>query len=423
MSDHPNSTMSVSRGSFAFAIGALFFGYAFIQRVAPSVMTTELMSEFDVGGAALGSLSAWYFYAYASIQLPVGVLTDRFGPRKLMSIAALVCCVSSFSFALSESLLVASISRAMIGASVAFCFVGTLTVATYVFLPKRFAMLAGLLQAVGMMGAILGQAPLRLFIESYGWRHANYTLAVVAIVLAVLCFFIIPKRTVEQKKTGDVEQKIWSNFKSIISNRQSWYCAFIGFGMSSIMLAFAGLWAVPWFTTIHGFSSTQAATVASMLFFGWAFSSPFTGWLSDYLGRRKPILYFGVTGNLLFFSITLFSPVSTPFMFSVLLFLIGLSGAAMTVGFSCIRELNPQQADATALGFMNMSVVGSGAFMQPLVGWLLDFHWSGSVIGGARIYSADAYQSAFVCLIVVNIISILCIYTIKETYCRPIQIN
>ena len=135
------STVTPRRAKIAFALGTLFFGYAFIQRVSPSVMTSELMRDFSVGGAALGSLSAFYFYAYASIQLPVGMLTDRYGPRKLMSFAAGFCALASLGFALSDSLLTASIGRALIGGTVAFGFVGTLAIAGYWFKPAQYAML------------------------------------------------------------------------------------------------------------------------------------------------------------------------------------------------------------------------------------------------------------------------------------------
>lgn len=138
-------TVSRRQAIVAFSLGTIFFGYAFVQRVSPSVMTSELMRDFAVGGAALGSLSAFYFYAYASIQLPVGMLTDHFGPRKLMSFAAALCALASIGFAFSDSLLTASIGRALIGGTVAFGFVGTLAIAGYWFKPGQYAMLAGLL--------------------------------------------------------------------------------------------------------------------------------------------------------------------------------------------------------------------------------------------------------------------------------------
>ena len=112
------------RALAAFLIGCAFFIYAFIHRVAPSVMTEDLMRDFAVGGSALGVLSAMYFYAYVALQIPVGVLIDRFGPRRLMSGALLVCACASLSMASSDTLLTASISRLLIGGSVAFAFVG-----------------------------------------------------------------------------------------------------------------------------------------------------------------------------------------------------------------------------------------------------------------------------------------------------------
>ena len=114
------SSVSQKRAVIAFALGTAFFCYAFIQRVAPSVMTSELMREFAVGAAALGSLSAFYFYTYAGIKPPCGMLTDKFGPRKLMAGAALLCAGATLLFAWSDSLTAASLARALIGGTVAF---------------------------------------------------------------------------------------------------------------------------------------------------------------------------------------------------------------------------------------------------------------------------------------------------------------
>ena len=195
MSSTDAPPVSRRQAIIAFTLGTLFFSYAFVQRVSPSVMTSELMSEFAVGGAALGSLSAFYFYAYASIQLPVGILTDHFGPRKLMSFAAALCALASVGLALSDSVLTASIGRALIGGTVAFGFVGTMAIAGYWFKPSQYALLAGLLQTMGMSGGIFGQAPLRQMVEATGWRGTINILALVALILALLLFFLVPQRS------------------------------------------------------------------------------------------------------------------------------------------------------------------------------------------------------------------------------------
>ena len=419
MPDPQAAAVSRSQATIAFALGTLFFGYAFVQRVSPSVMTDELMREFAVGGAALGSLSAFYFYTYASIQLPVGMLTDRYGPRKLMSFTAALCALASIGFAFSDSVLTASIGRALIGGTVAFAFVGTLAIAGYWFKPAQYAMLAGLLQTMGMSGGIFGQAPLRQLVESIGWRDSMNVLALVALVLAVSIFFLVPKRSSEQRHIGP-RSGIMRGLRAVTMNPQTWVCSVIGFGMASTMLAFGGLWGVPWLNQVLGYTTTEAAGITSMLFVGWAIFSPFWGWLSDRIGRRNIIQQTGsgiVLGTL---SIVIYAtPDNTPLLM-MLIFVIGTGGSAMTVCFGSVRELNDINYSSTSLGLMNMCIVGSGAVMQPLIGWLLDLGWSGELVNGARVYSSAAYTDAFFSLLALNLAALVAGLFLRETRCRQL---
>ncbi len=411
------SAVTPRRAITAFVLGTLFFGYAFVQRVSPSVMTNELMRDFAVGGAALGSLSAFYFYAYASIQLPVGMLTDHFGPRKLMSFAAGLCAFASLGFGLSDSVLTASIGRALIGGTVAFAFVGTLAIAGYWFKPAQYAMLAGLLQTVGMSGAIFGQAPLRQVVESIGWRGTMNALGAIAILLSLLLFFLVPHRSREQRKEGP-GVGIVTGLKSVASNSQTWLCALIGFGMAATMLGFGGLWGVPWLTNVYGYSTVEAAGIVSMLFAGWAIFSPLAGWASDRMGRRNPIMTVGSIIALVAFSMVIFRTPENTGLLMALIFLTGVGGCAMTAGFSSVKELNNLEYSSTALGLMNMFIVGSGAVMQPLIGWLLDMNWSGTMIDGARVYNENAYILAFSSLLVVNAAAFIGTMILHETRCK-----
>ena len=413
---------SVSRRQaiVAFSLGTLFFGYAFVQRVSPSVMTSELMRDFAVGGAALGSLSAFYFYAYASIQLPVGMLTDHFGPRKLMSFAAALCALASIGFAFSDSLLTASVGRALIGGTVAFGFVGTLAIAGYWFKPAQYAMLAGLLQTVGMSGAIFGQAPLRQMVESLGWRGAILVLALVALIIALLLFWLVPLRSSEQKQHR-AQHGVLQGLKAVTTNPQSWLCSLIGFGMAATMLAFGGLWGVPWLNNVHGFTITEAAAVTSMLFVGWAIFSPVCGWASDRMGRRNIILLVGSITALATLAILVFyTPKNTPLLMT-LIFSLGAAGSAMTVCFGSVKELNDANYSSTSLGLMNMCIVGSGAVMQPLIGVLLDLNWSGEMTAGARVYSTSDYRLAFSSLLLVNLAALIATLFLRETHCRQVR--
>ena len=427
--------VSYSAAVIAFALGALFFGYAFIQRVSPSVMTVELMREFSVGATALGSLSAFYFYTYAAIQLPVGMLTDRFGPRKLMSAAAGLCAFATIGFALSDSIVTASIGRALIGGTVAFAFVGTLSIAGYWFKTSRYTLLAGLLQSVGMCGAIFGQAPLRHLVESLGWRGTMTLLAGVAVLLSILLFVLVPRRTSDQAtptgktclsqtssttanlaKARSSQVKLLDGLKLVLNNLQTWICAIIGFGLAAIMLGFGALWSVPWLTTVHGYSTVQAGGIASMMFVGWAIFSPIVGWLSDKIGRRNPLMMLGASLSLLSFAVLIFYTPNATSMIMCLVFLAGAGGCTMTAGFSSVRELNLPHFSSTALGLMNMFIVGAGAVVQPLIGWLLDENWDGRIVEGARVYSEQAFTIAFTSLLVVTSFAFIGTFFLQETY-------
>ncbi len=419
MSKSENALVTSRQAIVAFALGTLFFGYAFVQRVSPSVMTNELMSDFAVGGAALGSLSAFYFYAYASIQLPVGMLTDHFGPRKLMSFAAALCALASIGLALSDSLLTASIGRAFIGGTVAFGFVGTLAIAGYWFKPSQYALLAGLVQTVGMGGAIFGQAPLRQLVESIGWRDTINLLALVALLLAILLFKLVPMRSSEQKQRAP-GVSILQGLKAVTTNPQTWVCSLIGFGMAATMLAFGGLWGVPWLNSVLAYSTTEAAGITSMIFVGWAIFSPLAGWASDRMSRRNLILRLGALGALLATTcLVYFTPDSTIALMA-LIFIIGACGSSMTVCFGSVKELNDINYASTSLGLMNMCIVGAGAVMQPLIGWLLDSNWDGTMQAGARIYSADNYSTAFLSLLVVNAAALVGAMLLRETRCQQL---
>lgn len=419
MPDPDVSTVSRRQAIIAFALGTLFFGYAFVQRVSPSVMTNELMSDFAVGGAALGSLSAFYFYAYASIQLPVGMLTDHFGPRKLMSFAAALCALASVGFALSDSVFTASLGRALIGVTVAFGFVGTLAIAGYWFKPAQYALLAGLLQTVGMSGAIFGQAPLRQMVESIGWRGTILVLALVALALALLLFYLVPLRSSEQKQQGR-GPGILKGLHAVTTNPQTWICSIIGFGMAATMLAFGGLWGVPWLVSVQGYTTTEAAAVTSMIFVGWAIFSPLAGWASDRMGRRNVILLAGSMIALIALAILVYyTPEKTPLLM-MLIFIVGAGGSAMTVCFGSVRELNDINYSSTSLGLMNMCIVGAGAVMQPLIGWLLDQNWSGEMIDGARVYATGNYSRAFTSLLILNLTAFIAGLFLRETHCRQL---
>lgn len=404
----------------AFLLGCGCFAYAFLQRVAPSVMTEELMRAFAVGAGALGSLSAFYFYAYAGIQMPIGVLMDRYGPRRMLSGALLACLLGSVIFASAETLGIASLGRAMIGAATAFAYVGTMTIAATWFPARRFSLLVGVLQSVGMAGAIAGQAPLSLLVEASGWRETLIGLGIAGAALAVVIFLVVQEIPESQRAARKASGTGRAAFADVLRRRDSWACAMLGFTLTAPMLSFAGLWSVPWLMQTHGYSKPDAAATASLVFVGWMAVGPVIGWLTDRIGRRKPLIYFGLIVGAGSLAALLFVPDLPTAAIPVLFVINGIGGCTMILTFTCVRETNRPSRAGAGLGFVNMCVVGSGAVFQPLVGVLLDLRWDGALVDGARVYDAEAYAFAFSTLLVSYAMGLIACWVLRETHCRQL---
>ena len=394
--------------------GALFFFYAWVVRVAPSVMIEELMRDFAVGAAAIGNLSAFYFYGYAGMQVPIGMMMDRFGPRRLMTAAAGVCALGCILFAVSTAFWGVAAGRFLIGASAAFSLVGAMAVAGLWFPARRFALLSGLAMMMGMAGGVFGQAPLRLVVEQYDWRTAMLMTAAGGLAIAVAAWATVRDR---RRGSGGVRQ-VFGGLGRVMRNPQTWLIAVAGLGTTGPLLGFAGLWGVPYLEATQGLDRTAAAAVTSTLFIGWGVGAPLFGWLSDRIGQRGQPFIGGVLLCTAAMAALVYLPGMPLYVITILCFLCGFGGSSQIVGFAAAREHNAAALSGTAIGFVNGMVTGAGALYQPLLGWLLDLAWTGQMASGARIYDPAAYRFAFSVLVAGAVIGLVCTLAIRETHCQ-----
>lgn len=399
-----------------WATGALFFFYAWVLRVSPSVMIDELMRDFDVSSTLLGNLSAFYFYGYAGMQIPVGLMLDRFGPRRLMTLAALVCAAGCVVCAVSTSFWAVSAGRFLIGASAAFSLVGSMAVAGQWFPAHRFALLSGLATFMGMAGGVLGQAPVRLGVEAFGWRHVMLAFAGGGVLIAVAAWTTVRDR---QQGSGG-QHHILRGLVQVARQPQTWLISVVGLGAGAPLLGFAALWGVPYLGVTHGLDKTTAAAVTSMMFVGWGLAAPVNGWLSDRLGSRKKPLIAGLLISAICISTIVYVPGLPVPVIAGLCLLSGIGGSVQTIGFAAAREHNPVQLSGTTIGFVNCLMTGSGALFQTLIGWLLDLVWDGQLVAGARFYDAAAYRVALSAIVAGPIVGFLCALAIRETQCKQV---
>ncbi len=174
-----------------WALGAIFYLLGFFQRVAPAVMTQELMRDFQISAAALGNLSAFYFYSYVAMQIPTGIIADTWGPRRLLSTGSLVAGLGTIMFALAPSLVWANIGRLLIGGSVAVAFVGLLKLVSNWFPPRHFATVTGMALFFGIVGAVSAGPPLRLLMVIFSWRSIMLCTALITLGIGALIWSFV----------------------------------------------------------------------------------------------------------------------------------------------------------------------------------------------------------------------------------------
>ena len=398
-------------------ISAGFLFYKYLIQVSPSVMTHDLMRAFQVNGAGLGNLSAFYFYAYLLMQIPVGVMIDKYSPRLLTTLAIFVCGLATFAFSHTHTLWLACLSRALMGAGSAFAAVSCFKLAAVWFTPKRFAFVSGLFMTAAMLGAVGGQMPLSLLVQYKGWRNALEIVGMIGMLLSVIYYLVLRDKPQAIDSIDKPKEKTITLLRRIMFNKQTWVLSlYSGLAFAPVSV-FGGLWGVPFLETAYQLSRTDAAFAISCIFVGFAAGAPFWGWFSDYVRRRKPVLFSGTFAALMCLLVVLYSPYLSLSMLIILLFLFGFGASGFFTSFAMIREIFPLTLAATVLGIMNAFNSVFEALFEPLIGMILDCVWDGVMVNQIPQFSVFGYHVALLLLPVSLVLSLMTLFLIDETFC------
>lgn len=420
---------------FICGLGALFYAYEYFLRILPSVMEVPLRSHFNLSATGFGFLAAFYYYAYVPMQLPVGILMDRFGPRRLLTIACLICVAGSFLFANTDAFNIAALARFAVGFGSAFGFVGVLKLAT-IWLPEdKMALAAGTAAALGTISGLIGDNLLGGMVHSAGWRSTVESSAVVGIVIAVVIWFGVRDKGHHQRHTGTINtfKRSLLDLFIILRNPQIWINGLYGCLVYLPTTVFAELWGIPYLTHAQGLSHSGAEFCNSMLFLGFTIGAPLNGFISDKIKRRKLPMFIGAMGASTIMSIVIFVPALTSSTLNVLMVMLGLFYSTQSIVFAVGRELSPKEAGGTAIAATNMLVMLAAMFLQPFVGKLLDwsheYHTAGTIIPVVEeaiegvipqmhelVYSAADYQLALSIIPIGIIIAAILTFFLRETY-------
>lgn len=404
-------------------LASAFYMYEFSLQVSLGVMTNELMHDLSLNAASLGLVSAFYYYAYTPMQVPAGLLHDRFGPKRVITIAILICALGAFCFSFSNNIVNASAGRFLMGIGSAFSFSGALMLIARWFPPTYFAVLSGIVQLMSSLGAIGGELPLAVAIHHWGWRHSMAYLALIGVGLAILVWFIVKDSPEENPLPQTIHhthrENMPNKFKFVFGRASTWWIAGYSFLIWAPIATFAGLWGIPFLVSAYHLTTMSASMAIAAIWIGVGLGSPLSGWISEYLQRRCIVLAFsGILGIISSLTI-IYCSVSLSELY-IALFIFGLAGGGQSLAFCVVRDNSHSRSIGAAIGLNNMATVAGGAIVQPLVGYLLYINWDGTyTTHHLPFYSVHDYHIGLfmipLCYILSTIVS--CLF-IKETYCQ-----
>lgn len=402
----------------------LFFAYQFIMRLTPGLLMPELMQKFSVDATDYGFFAAIYYFAYSGMQIPIALLLDRFGPRVVVASSILACSIGTFLLAYTDCWNLALFSRFLIGAGSAAGFLGVSKVVASRFPEKLYTKMIGFTFTFGLLGAVYGGKPVGSLIAHFGWVEVLAIVGLLGLGIFLLVALLVrgssssvkiryPNQ--DQIDFGVQETSILHDLKTVVCNRSLLLIALANFLMVGALEGFADVWGVPFLSTTHNMLKEEAAQVVSFIFVGMLFGGPILAYAADKLRCNYRVASLaGFCMGLIFIVLLMFHTNLELSALYVLLFLTGIFCCYQVLIFSMGVSLVPKQLASLAVAFLNCINMLGGSFFHSLIGYGMDFFWTGSMKNGIRVYDSHAFTYALSPIAITAILGALLLLIAKQ---------
>jgi MFS family permease len=392
----------------AWLVTAIYYFYQYVLRSAPAVMMPQLSSGFGITATAVAGMVGLFYYGYSPFSLVAGVAMDRLGPRRAVPIGAALVGVGALLFASGNASL-AGAGRFMQGAGGVFALVGAIYIATTYFPASLAATLIGVTQMFGMAGGSAGQFVVGPMIGGgFPWRRFWAGMGIGGMVIAVLLFFLIPKGEQKQQNPAWVKEAAGA-MVLVFRNPQSILCGVISGLLFIPTTIFDMVWGVRYLQEAHGIDYGMAVMRSATVPFGWIIGCPLMGFVSDRIGRRRPVILAGGLGLLACLAWILFGRpgVLPPYVVGLMA---GIASGAAMLPYTVIKEANPAHVSGTATGVVNFLNFTFSALLGPVFAGILL-----RAAAGAPSPELAHYQAAFSPMLYGVGLAILLTFLLKET--------
>lgn len=386
---------SYKRGLLIWVCTAFFYFFQFILRVSPSACADNLMEVLNIDAYVLGSIMSFYYTGYVMMQIPAGIVLDRLGVRKPLAVSISLCALGVFLFAFPKNIVVLSLGRFLMGVGSAFAFLSNVKVASLWFKPKHMALFIGLTLTGGTFGAVVAGSPLAIMLGHLGWQKTLIILAIMGFGHAIFSWFIIQDvpRSQEARKDSNLSRElkgISQSIGNILKNPLSWVLGAYGLLMYLPLSGFGDLWGASFIEDTYGISKVKAAAIASWMYIGIAFGSPFWSIVHRLLKNYPLEMMLSAVIALICFIYVVYYPGATLLGTSVMLFISGFALGGQFLAFAVVTQINCASVTGTSSGTHNMMCMVSGMIAQPLIGYFMTLGGS-KELAGQIVYSSQSY--------------------------------
>jgi MFS family permease len=396
----------------AWVLTAVYYFFQYTLRSAPAVMMPQLSDAFGLTTLGVASLVGLFYYGYSPFSLIAGAALDRFGARHVVPIGAAAVGIGALLFATGDSE-TASAGRFLQGAGGVFALVGAVYIATTNFPASHAATLIGATQMFGMAGGAAGQFVVGPMIGAgVSWRTFWLTMGIVGLAISACLYALLPPAALPKRDPAWLKSAVRATGQ-VFRNPQSILCGVIAGLLFIPTTIFDMVWGVRYLQEAHGFDYVPAVMRSAIVPLGWIIGCPLLGWVSDRIGRRKPVIVAG--GVVLLASLT-WILYGAPDVFPpyVLGLTAGIASGAAMVPYTVIKEANPPSLSGTATGVVNFINFTFSALLGPVFGRMLT-----DVSGGASRMTLEHFQTAFTPLLFGVAVAIALAFVLKETGPAP----
>lgn len=370
---------------FVWFLASFFYAYQYILRVLPNIMMPDIMQKYHIDAGVFGQYSGLYYLGYAGMHIPLGLMLDKFGPKKVLPVCMILTVLGIIPLLLSESWVFPILGRFLIGIGSSAAILGVFKVVRMTFTEQRFTRMLGFSVTIGLLGAIYGGQPVNFMLKTFGYESVLKMIALLGVCLAFITYWIVPAIEKPSENTS-----VWQDIKAVFQNKQVLTICLLAGLMVGPLEGFADVWGKQYLITSYGLSDSLASTMPSLIFLGMCVGSTLMSLLAEKTKAYFEIIILSALGMGGMFALLLLGLFSVSYM-SIAFIFVGILCAYQILAIYKASTYVPDHLVSLTTAVANMIIMTFGYFFHSVIGKMMSLFWDGAVYNNTPLYNAESF--------------------------------